>query len=164
MVIPSRQPSYILVLIFKVWKWMMVWFLPSWNKALPLLVVVLSLTLCLCLTGAYTCAVSYGIVWYLLATRGYWALEIWLFWIGMCHNSETHTGGNSLAAQWLGLRTFTAQSLGSIPCLETKIPQASWHWQINKKQSKIHKTHSEFQIVLNNSNKKKPTHECRISQ
>ena len=78
---------------------------------------------------------------------------------------ETHTGGNSLAAQWLGLRAFAAQwlglrafaaqSLGSIPCLETKIPQATWHCQINKTQNKTHKTHSGLQIVLNNSNKKK---------
>ena len=33
--------------------------------------------------------------------------------------------GNSLVAQWLGLRTSTAEGLGSIPGLGTKIPQAT---------------------------------------
>ena len=31
--------------------------------------------------------------------------------------------GNSLAVQWLGLRTFTAKGVGSIPGQGTKIPQ-----------------------------------------
>ena len=31
---------------------------------------------------------------------------------------------NSLAVQWLGLRAFTAQGLGSTPCQGTKIPQS----------------------------------------
>ena len=30
--------------------------------------------------------------------------------------------GNSLAVQWLGVRTFTAEHLGSIPGRGTKIP------------------------------------------
>ena len=34
--------------------------------------------------------------------------------------------GNSLAVQWLGLCTLTAEGPGSIPVWETKIPQASW--------------------------------------
>ena len=32
--------------------------------------------------------------------------------------------GNSLAVQWLGLLTFTAEGTGSIPGWGTKIPQA----------------------------------------
>ena len=32
--------------------------------------------------------------------------------------------GNSLAVQWSGLGTFTAEGLGSIPGQGTKIPQA----------------------------------------
>ena len=35
--------------------------------------------------------------------------------------------GNSLVVQWLGLSTFTAEGLGSIPGQGTKIPQAAWH-------------------------------------
>ena len=33
--------------------------------------------------------------------------------------------GNSLVVQWLGLRTFTAKVVGSIPGQGTKIPQAA---------------------------------------
>ena len=32
--------------------------------------------------------------------------------------------GNSLVVQWLGLYTLTAEGVGSIPTLGTKIPQA----------------------------------------
>ena len=32
--------------------------------------------------------------------------------------------GNSLAVQWLGLHTFTAEGRGSVPGWGTKIPQA----------------------------------------
>ena len=32
--------------------------------------------------------------------------------------------GNSLAVQWLGLRAFTAEDVGSIPGRGTKVPQA----------------------------------------
>ena len=39
----------------------------------------------------------------------------------------------SLVVQWLGLGTFTAKSLASIPDQRTKIPQAMWHSQENKK-------------------------------
>ena len=35
------------------------------------------------------------------------------------------TLGNSLAIQWLGLRTLTAQEMGSIPSLGTNTPQAT---------------------------------------
>ena len=38
--------------------------------------------------------------------------------------------GSSLVVQWLGLRAFTAESLGSIPGWGTKIPQAVWHARI----------------------------------
>ena len=44
--------------------------------------------------------------------------------------------GNSLAVQWLGLCTLTAEGpgegLGSIPGQGTKIPQAAWHGQKTK--------------------------------
>jgi len=39
--------------------------------------------------------------------------------------------GNSLAVQWLGTHTFTAESLGSIPGQRTNIPQATWRSQKN---------------------------------
>ena len=35
--------------------------------------------------------------------------------------------GNSLVVQWLGLSTFTAMGLRSVPGHQTKILQASWH-------------------------------------
>ena len=41
--------------------------------------------------------------------------------------------GNSLAVQWLGLGTLTAEGPGSIPGRGTKIPQAMCHGQNNKK-------------------------------
>ena len=41
----------------------------------------------------------------------------------------------SLAVQWLGLHTFTAVGLGSIPGRGTKIPQASRHGQKKKKKN-----------------------------
>ena len=37
------------------------------------------------------------------------------------------TSGNSLVVQWLGLCTFTAEGLGSIPDRGTKIPRATQH-------------------------------------
>ena len=39
--------------------------------------------------------------------------------------------GNFPDAQCLGLHTITADGLGLIPGLETKILQALWHSQIN---------------------------------
>ena len=39
--------------------------------------------------------------------------------------------GKSLAIQCLGLHTITADGLGLISGLETKILQAAWHSQIN---------------------------------
>ena len=36
--------------------------------------------------------------------------------------------GNSLAVQWLGLRTFTLEGPGSIPGWGIKIPQAGLPW------------------------------------
>ena len=44
--------------------------------------------------------------------------------------------GNSLGVQWLGLRSITAESPGSIPGWGTKIPQAVWLGQKNKKEKK----------------------------
>ena len=42
---------------------------------------------------------------------------------------ERRSLGNSLAVQWLGLRAFTAEGLGSIPGQGTKIPHTMWHSQ-----------------------------------
>ena len=42
--------------------------------------------------------------------------------------------GNSLAVQWLGLRTSTAGDTSSIPGQGTKIPQAMRHSQKKKKK------------------------------
>ena len=44
--------------------------------------------------------------------------------------------GNSLVVQGLGLCAFTAEGLGSIPDLGTKIPEAAWHGQ-NKTKLKL---------------------------
>ena len=38
--------------------------------------------------------------------------------------------------QWLGLHAFTAKDMDSISGQGTKIPQATWHGQKNKKQKK----------------------------
>jgi len=45
------------------------------------------------------------------------------------HYRNIFKEGTSLAIQWLGLRTFTAKGLGSIPGRGTKIPQAVQHSQ-----------------------------------
>ena len=42
--------------------------------------------------------------------------------------------GNSLAVQWLGLHTFIAEGLGSIPSRGTKIPQTEWHGKKKKEK------------------------------
>ena len=42
--------------------------------------------------------------------------------------------------QWLGLCSFTAKGLGSIPGWETKIPQAMWY----RKKKKIPKVFKSF--------------------
>ena len=47
--------------------------------------------------------------------------------------------GYSLAAHWLGLCAFTAESPGSIPDQGTKIPQAVQHSQRKKKIKKNQK-------------------------
>ena len=46
--------------------------------------------------------------------------------------SKIKTSGTSLAVQWLGLCTFTAEDQGSIPGQGTEIPQAVWHSQRTK--------------------------------
>ena len=43
--------------------------------------------------------------------------------------------GNSLAVQWLGLCTFTAEDLSSVSGCRTRILQAEWHSQKKKKES-----------------------------
>ena len=45
--------------------------------------------------------------------------------------------GNSLAVQWLGLRAFTSEGLGSIPGWGTNIPEAVWYSQKKKKKIKL---------------------------
>ena len=44
--------------------------------------------------------------------------------------------GTSLAVQWLGLYTFTARGLESVPSQGTKIPLALWHNQKGNKNKK----------------------------
>ena len=44
---------------------------------------------------------------------------------GGCEGQKGLETGNSLVVQWLGLRTFTAVGLGSIPGRGTKIPHAA---------------------------------------
>ena len=51
-------------------------------------------------------------------------------------NEKEVVSGNSLAVQWLGLCTFTAEGTGSIPGRGTKIPQATWHGQKQQQQRK----------------------------
>ena len=58
---------------------------------------------------------------------------------------------NSLAVQWLGLGTFTAGGLSSIPGLGAKIPQSTWCSQ--KKKSLLHWIFcSESQILIYSEN------------
>ena len=55
--------------------------------------------------------------------------------------------GNSLAVQWLGFCTLTAEGLGSIPDLGTKIPQAvQWSPQNTHTHQKQNWAHTTFQI------------------
>ena len=44
------------------------------------------------------------------------------------------TLGNSLVVQWLGLRTFTAGGMGSMPGQGAKIPHATHGGQKKKKK------------------------------
>ena len=46
--------------------------------------------------------------------------------------------GNFPDAQCLGLHIITADGLGLIPGLETKILQALWHSQINLNEKTLH--------------------------
>ena len=46
--------------------------------------------------------------------------------------SQNVVTGNSLAVQWLGLGTFTAVGLGSIPSQGTQVPQAAQYGKKNK--------------------------------
>ena len=52
--------------------------------------------------------------------------------------------GNSLAVQWLGLRTSIAGGMGSIPGCGTKIPQAAWCGQKQNKTKQTKKKVGEF--------------------
>ena len=62
----------------------------------------------------------------------------------------------SLAVQWLGLRTFTAEGLGSIPVLGTKIPQAKWYSRKKKKEKEA------GQITNVNEGMKKREPSCTV--
>ena len=60
--------------------------------------------------------------------------------------------GNSLEVQWLGLHTFTAEGVGSIPGQGTKILQAAWCGQKiknqnNKDEDSDGRTTSMFYVV-----------------
>ena len=44
--------------------------------------------------------------------------------------------GNSLVVQWLGLRVFTAEGLGSVPVRGIKIPQGAGHSPKKKKKGR----------------------------
>ena len=51
--------------------------------------------------------------------------------------AEKAISGNSLAVQWLGLHTFTAEGPASVPRWGTKIPQAAqWRGEAKKKKEK----------------------------
>ena len=52
---------------------------------------------------------------------------MWIFWV---HKNDIRT---SLEIQWLGLHTSTVGGMGSISAGGTKIPQAPWSSQKNKK-------------------------------
>ena len=51
---------------------------------------------------------------------------------------KTDFTGNSLAVHWLGLGTFTAEGLGSIPGQGNKIPQAT-HYGQNKNKNRLYR-------------------------
>ena len=48
-----------------------------------------------------------------------------------CHNLE-------ILSRWLGLHTYTAEGLGSIPAVGTKIPQAIQHGQKSAGATEVH--------------------------
>ena len=66
----------------------------------------------------------------------------------LIYKTETHrhrkqTYRVSLALQWLGLRAFTAEGMGSIPGRGTKVPHTSWRDQKKKKENKFTVTKGE---------------------
>ena len=68
-------------------------------------------------------------------------------------NSKRYLG-NTLTVQWLGLHTFTAGVLGSIPGQETRIPQAL---QCGKKKKKKNLHSQAHNRVIHNSKDKETT-------
>ena len=52
-----------------------------------------------------------------------------------CTLKNVESGGNSLAAQWLGLCPFTTGVTGSIPSQEIKITRSVWYSQKKKGES-----------------------------
>ena len=55
--------------------------------------------------------------------------------------------GNFPTVQWLGLRTFTAEGLGSTPGRETKVPQDVWCSR--KKKNVVKEDASRLFQILN---------------
>ena len=55
--------------------------------------------------------------------------------MGICKASRPVVPKNSLAVQWLGLHTFTAEGPDSIPGWGAKIPQAAWCSQNKRKKN-----------------------------
>ena len=62
---------------------------------------------------------------------GFISIKIIIIIIKPSKEKEKLNWGNSLVAQWVGLRTLTAEAPGSIPGSETKILQAVWCGQNN---------------------------------
>ena len=67
------------------------------------------------------------------------------------HDPRIHRDGNSLAAQWLGLCTFTAMGPGSIPGQGTEIPQDAGHGQKTKqnKTKRINRDYGDLSDLVN---------------
>ena len=45
--------------------------------------------------------------------------------------------GSPLVVQWLGLRGFTAEGIGSVPSQKIKFPPAMWYSKKKKKKKKL---------------------------
>ena len=69
-----------------------------------------------------------------------WIIRVRLKCYGKHHDKRDTKGENSLVVQWLGLRAFTDEGLGSIPGLGTKIPQAAWPKKRKEKKRKERET------------------------
>ena len=56
--------------------------------------------------------------------------------------------GNCLVVQWLGLGSFHCWGPGLMPGQETKMPQAMWHGQKERKNQSLFNMLSRFVISL----------------